>query len=398
MGKRGIRPWMASIFALFILLMQVFPMIVLAEAPTLQAPSMQVPQYQAPDLQAPDGKMPAMEGVQWEMPELEPPPGSIPGLETPNYQAPDLQQPGGSMPQLQVPGGQVPGLSPPNGSGPALQTPGGSGPGLQTPGGSGDSGGVPQLQPPSLDSNGNTGSEPFGETLGYKLMELSLKDVVGDTLSYTADLLKEGEVSAGAGASGYANVLFTLGLKGLDIGLQGTGYENYTGGALDLLGAKGAYDGYKFVMQRGTTSLAGGLNAQRSITNTVQGASGAVKLPGIVTGLNAGVAAISLPFDAYNTYTQFSQAFNPNLSADQQNEKFVDGVGGLGSTLMDAGIIASVIPGGQTVGTVLFVVGGVLWGGSKLAKWANKASGGAVTRWIREKASGAVGWVKSIFS
>ncbi|MDH4617363.1 hypothetical protein [Brevibacillus sp. AY1] len=394
MGKRGRRPWLAGIFALFILLMQVFPMIVLAEGATLQAPSMQVPHYQAPDLKAPDGKTPSLEGVQWEVPDLEPPPGSLPQLETPNYQAPDLQPSGGSMPSLQSPDSQAPGLTPPNGSGPVLQTPGGNG----STGGSSNNGGAPQLQPPSLNPNGNADDKPFGETLGYKMMELSFKDVVGDTLSYTADLLKEGEVSAGGGAGGYAKVLFTLGLKGLDIGLQGTDYENYTGGALDLLGAKGAYDGYKFVVQQSASSLAGGVNAQRSITNTVQGASGAVRVPGIVSGLNAGVAAISLPFDAYNTYTSFGQAFDPKLSEDKQNEKFVDGVGSLGSTLMDAGIIASVIPGGQTVGTVLFVVGGVLWGGSKLVKWANKATGGAVTKWIREKTSGAIGWVKSIFS
>lgn len=408
MGKRRGRPWIAGIFAFLILLMNAFPVIVLAEGATLQPPTMQVPDYQTPDLQTPEWEVPKLDGVQWDMPQLEPPPGSVPDWDTPQLQSPDgntpqLQPPGGNTPQLQSPDGQAPALSAPNGSSPDLQAPGGSG---STSGSNG--GGVPQLTPPGLDPNTKR-PEPFGETLGYKAMELSFKDVIGDTLSYSADLLEQGQVSTGAGAGGYAKVLFTLGLKGMDIGLQGTDYQNYTSGALDLVGAKGAYDNYKFVMQQRANTLAGGLNTQRSITNGVQGAANTARVPGLVTGLNVGVAAVSLPFDAFNTYTSFSQINDPDLTPEQQGEKFLDGVSNLGSTLMDGGVIASVIPGGQTVGVVLVTAGGVLWLGGKALKWIDKLAGGKIGKWLKETTTGAIdwakdkvgdaiGWVKSIFS
>jgi len=406
-GKRRGRRWITGIFAFFILLMNAFPVIALAEGATLQPPTMQVPDYQTPDLQAPEWEVPQLEGVQWDMPQLEPPPGIVPEWDTPQLQAPDGNtpqlQPGGNVPQLQAPDGQAPDLSAPNGSRPDLQAPGGSGPATGINGG-----GVPQLTPPGLDPNTKR-PEPFGETLGYKALELSFKDVIGDTLSYSADLLEQGQVSAGAGAGGYAKVLLTLGLKGMDISLQGSDYQNYTSGALDLMGAKGAYDNYKFVLQQKANAVANAANAQRSITNGAQAANNVVRVPGLVTGLNVGVAAISLPFDAFNTYTAFSQIEDPSLSPEQQGEKFLDGVSNLGSTLMDAGVIASVIPGGQTAGVVLVTVGGVLWVGSKAIKWLDKLAGGKMGKWLKEKtmagidwakekAGDAIGWVKSIFS
>lgn len=416
MRSRGRRPWLAGIFALLILLVNVFPVVVLAQpyVPSLGGGTYQAPQLQAPDLQAPQRETPQLEAPRWEVPDLEPPPGSPPVLQTPQGDTPHLQPPAGSLPGLQAPSGTVPAWESPGGRVPALQPPGGSVPGLQAPDGSAPSptpgAGVPGLQPPgsnppSLNPNGGSpGSEPFGETLAYKMLELSFKDVIGGTLSYSAGLLEGGTVTAGQGGAGYASFLFQLGLKGLDIGLQDTPYGNLTGLALDGLGAKGAYDSYKFIVQRNTTSMLGGISAQRSISNSVQGvtgAAGAVRVPGIVTGLNVGVAAISLPFDMYNTVSQFRQAYDSRLGEDKQNEKFVDGIGSLGSTFMDAGIIASVIPGGQPIAVALVVTGGVLWAGSRLVKWSNKASGGALSKGISSVRKGigkAIGWMKSIFS
>jgi hypothetical protein len=114
-----------------------------------------------------------------------------------------------------------------------------------------------------------------------------------------------------------------------------------------------------------------------------------------------GVSAINLPFDIYNTVSQFWQAYDSRLGEDKQNEKFVDGIGSLGSAFMDAGIIASVIPGGQPIAVALVVTGGVLWAGSRLVKWSNKASGGALSKGnssVRKGIGKAFGWMKSIFS
>ncbi|WP_421617152.1 hypothetical protein ACAF76_018515 [Brevibacillus sp. TJ4] len=405
---------MAGIFAFLILLMNAFPVVVLAQpyVPNLGGETYQAPQMQAPDLQAPQWEMPNLEAPQWEVPNLEPPPGSPPVLESPNSTTPNLQPPAGNVPGLQTPNGTAPALGPPNSTVPNLENPGGTVPDLQAQGGAQPSQtpGIeapsiqpPNSTPPALDG-GSLESVPFGETVGYKAMELTFKDIFGGTLGYSAGLLESGTVTAGQGAGGYAHFLFQVGLKGLDISVQGSKWADLTGGALDIYGAKGAYDSYKFVSQLNPSSVLGGVNTQRSVTNGLQGAAGAantVRVPGIVAGLNAGVAAIALPFDVYNTFTQFGQAYNPNLSQSQQNEKFVDGVGSLGSSLMDAGIIAAVIPGGQTVAAALVITGGVLWGGSRLVKWINKGTGGALEKginWVREGIGNAVGWVKSIFS
>lgn len=415
MRSRGRRPWLAGIFALLVLLMNAFPVVVLAQP---YVPNLGGGAYQVPQLQAPDWETPQLEAPQWEVPDLEPPPVSPPVLETPNGEIPHLQPPAGSLPGLQAPNGTVPALETPDGRVPALQPPGGSVPDLQAPDGSSPSptsgAEVPGLQPPSSNpptlnpNGGSAGSEPFGETLAYKMLELSFKDVIGGTLSYSAGLLESGTVTAGQSGARYANFLFQLTLKGADIGLQDTPYGNLTGLALDGFGAKGAYDSYKFIAQQNANILANSVNANRSFSNAVQGVTGAtvaVRVPAIVTGLNVGVAAISLPFDMFHTISQFDQAYDSRSGEEKQNEKFVDGIGSLGSTMIDAGIIASVIPGGQTVAAVLVVTGGVLWAGSRLVKWANKATGGALSKGISTVRKGigeavgkAVGWMKSIFS
>ncbi|MGG3885349.1 hypothetical protein [Brevibacillus panacihumi] len=388
MDKRRGRPWIAGIFAFIILLMNAFPVIVLAEGATLQPPQLQVPNYEAPNLQAPDWEIPKLDGVQWDMPQLEPPPGIVPQLEESEWDTPQLQAPNGNMPQMQAP----------NGSMPQLQAPDGRAPALTTPDGSGAAGGrvgseVPQLTPPGQGPGPQANPPPFGETMAYKMMQFSIKDIMGDTLSYSADMLQHGQVSVGTGAGGYSKVLLTLGLKGLDIGLDGSPYQNYTSGALDIMGAKGAYDSYKLVLQQNANAAARAAEYQRSFSNATSGAN-AARVPGLITGLNVGIAAISLPFDAFNTYTSFSQIDDPNLTPEQQGEKFLNGVGSLGSTLMDAGVIASVIPGGQTVAVVLVTAGGVLWLGSTALKWIDKLADGKIGKWLKEKTTDAIDWVK----
>lgn len=395
MRRRVVRPLLAGIFAFFILIMNLLPGTVLAATlpvPQLQAPNYQAPAYQAPNLQAPQWETPQLEAPQWENPPLEAPGWDTPNLQPPGGTPPQLQAPDGSVPALESPNGEVPQLQTPGGTLPQLQTPSGSMPGLQTPNGS-----PPNLNPDPLSP---PQPEPFGETKGYDALKLTFKDVVGGTLGYSANLIEQGEVDLRGGAGGYGLFLLQLGVKGLDIGVKDTPWGNLTGLALDGFDGKGAYDAYQFILKQNPNALAGNVNAQRSFSNAANAANAAntVRVPGIVTGLNVGIAAISLPFDAYDMVTKFDQAFDPSLSEDKQNEKFVDGVGSLGSTLIDAGVIASVIPGGQAVAGVLVVSGVVLWGLSRLVKWSDKLSGGAVSRGIREGVSKAVGWVKSIFA
>jgi hypothetical protein len=377
---RGRRAWLAGIFALFIFLMQVFPVIALAEGVTLQPPQLQAPSHQAPHMEVKWEKTNL--DVEWDIPDLKQPPNSVPHLESPSG-IPVLQPPKGNIPQLQAPGSQQPTLSP-VGNGPLIQPTGVN---------------VPNLQPPESSSKTKPKPDvPFGETPGYQFMELSLKDIMGGTLSYSAALLQDGNVTIGRGSGAYGLFLLQAGLKGVNIGLEDGALDTITGIGVDVFNTKAAFDGYKFVADQILNRTGGGVNTGGSITNPGSGGAGASGATGLIKGLNVAAAVISLPFDVYNMWTKFDQSNNPDLAPDQQNEKFVEGVGSLGNTLMNVGIITAAFPGAQVVGGVIFGIGAALWVGSTIVKWANKASSGAVTRWIREKTGNAVGWLKSIFS
>lgn len=392
MRRRVKRRVWAGLCTFLILLMNVFPGVVLATA-TLPVPQLNPPPNQVPDLRAPQWETPQLEAPEWETPQWD-----TPQLEAPGWDTPNLQPPGGNVPRLDAPKGTVPALEPPKGTVPELQTPNGTIPHLQTPDTKlprmekpGES--VPAIKPGTLTP---PSPEPFGESIEYDVMKLSFKDVIGGTLGYSAGLIEQGEVDLRTGSGKYGLFLLELGIKVLDIGVKDTPLGNLTGLTIDGLDAKVAFENYKFVLDQRPNSTFGGLDATRSVTNG--GASqGAARMPGIVKGLNVGIAAISLPFDAYDTYTKFDQVGNPTLTEDQQNEMFVEGVGSLGSAMMDAGVIAAAIPGGQSVATVLVVTGGVLWGLSRLVKWSDTLSGGAVSRTIRSAVKSTVGWVKSIF-
>ncbi|MED4909197.1 hypothetical protein P9761_13320 [Brevibacillus centrosporus] len=389
MKSRFIRPVLAGTFAFFLLLLQCFPVVVMAASSRLPVPDLQAPGYQPPDLQAPDWDTPNLEPPQWETPMLESPQWDTPKLQAPNQGVPNLQAPNQGIPELDGPDWNIPDLQAPHFKNPNVQVPD-----LQVPDRN-----VEPHQPTDLSTDPKA-PEPFSEKKEYDIMKLSIKDMMGGTMSYSADLIQQGEVDLRTGAGKYGFFLLQVGLKGVDIAAKDTPLGNVTSLTLDGLDGKAAYDSYRFVLQQNPLNTGANINTLGSFSNAANAANAAnqVRVPGLVAGLNVGVAAISLPFDTYETFSKFGQAFDSSLSEDKQNEKFVDGVGALGSTLMDAGVIASVIPGGQTVAGVLVITGGILWGVSKLVKWSDKLSKGAVSRGIRDGIGKAVGWMKSIFS
>ncbi|QRG70431.1 hypothetical protein JNE38_03295 [Brevibacillus choshinensis] len=386
---------LAGTFAFFLLLLHCFPIIVMAES-TLPVPNLQAPNYQPPDLQAPEWETPDLQAPEWETPKLESPQWDTPQLQAPNQGVPNLQAPNQGVPNLQAPNQGIPELNGPNWNIPELQAPNIQAPNGQTPELQAPDRNVVPHQPADLSTDPQS-PEPFSEKKEYDIMKLSIKDMMGGTLTYSADLIQQGEVDLRTGAGKYGFFLLQVGLKGVDIAAKDTPLGNVTSLTLDGLDAKGAYDSYRFVLQQNPLNTGANINTLGSFSNAANAAN-QVRVPGLVAGLNVGVAAISLPFDTYETFSKFGQAFDSGLSEDKQNEKFVDGVGALGSTLMDAGVIASVIPGGQTVAGVLVITGGILWGVSKLVKWSDKLSKGAVSRGIRDGIGKAVGWMKSIFS
>jgi hypothetical protein len=373
--SRGRRACFAGIFALLILLMNVFPVVALARpyVPNLGGGTYDVPKLPVPDLQAPQWDVPKLEAPQWDVPKLEAPQWDVPQLDVPKLEAPRWDVPQLDVPKLEAPRWDVPDLQPRNGTIPTLKPPTIDVPDLRPPNIS-----VPDLTPHSLKQDGRSAKpQPFTETLAYKLAELSYKEIIGGTLNYSKELVERGTVTAGQAGASYGKVLFRVGVKGLDIALQDTPYSDLPGLTLDGLDAKGAYDSYKYVFKQINPPLA----AAR-----------------VVAGLNVAVAFISLPFDGLNAASQLAQAYDPSLSEEERNEKFVDGIGNVGSSLMDVGVLLSAIPGGQAVAAAFFVTGAILWAGARLVKWYNKASGGALSKRISSVRKGigkVLGWFSS---
>lgn len=374
-------PMAAATFAALILLMNLFPLVGLAASIQYQGLQFEAPKWDQPNLESPQWEQLNPQAPQWEQinpqaPDWEKLNPQVPNWDRTNPQAPNWDRINPQAPDLQGPNVNHSNPQAPNPTAPA--------PNVQ----------MPSSQQPGVDPDS---SKPMTETLEYGAVKWTFKDVMGGTLAYSANLLMNGEVDMAAGLRGKGLFLGDLAIKGLDLAFKNTPYVNtVTGLGVDSLDGMNAWANYQFVLAQLPNNSFRDIFQGGQLTNSANPSG--VRMPGIVKGLNVGVAAISLPFDIMDTVGSFGMAFDPSQSEATQNEKFVDGVGNFGSVLMDAGVIASVIPGGQAVGGVLVVTGAVLWGLSKLVKYADKLAGGAITRGIRDGVGKAVGWVKSLFA
>ncbi|MDC0761248.1 hypothetical protein POF51_11115 [Brevibacillus sp. AG] len=374
-------PMAAATFAFLILMMNLFPLVGLAASIQYQGLQYEAPKWDQPNLESPQWEQLNPQAPQWEQinpqaPDWEKLNPQAPSWDRTNPQAPNWDRINPQAPDLQGPSVNHSNPQAPNATAPA--------PNVQ----------MPASQQPGVDPDS---SKPMTETLEYGAVKWTFKDVMGGTLAYSADLLMNGEVDMAAGLRGKGLFLGDLAIKGLDLAFKNTPYVNtVTGLGVDSLDGMNAWANYQFVLAQLPNNSFRDIFQGGQLTNSANPSG--VRMPGIVKGLNVGVAAISLPFDIMDTIGSFGMAFDPSQNEATQNEKFVDGVGNFGSVLMDGGVIASVIPGGQAVGGVLVVTGAVLWGLSKLVKYADKLAGGAITRGIRDGVGKAVGWVKSLFA
>ncbi|WP_231607585.1 hypothetical protein [Fictibacillus sp. 18YEL24] len=79
-------------------------------------------------------------------------------------------------------------------------------------------------------------------------------------------------------------------------------------------------------------------------------------VPGIVSKLNVGLAAVGTLTSGYDVYQSYKEG------------KTVDMVGNIGSTLMNAGVVAAAIPGVQAAAPFIIAGGAVLYGGAMVVK------------------------------
>ncbi|QAV15849.1 hypothetical protein EB820_18485 [Brevibacillus agri] len=328
----------AAIVALFILVMNLFPFAAFVHAESLAPgdvrPGAVQPGEIGPGNISPNDIQPG--SFQWEIGEISP--GEIqPGsLDTGNTR-PGNVQPGNVTPGNVNPGAFQPGSVNPGDTQPGNVNPGDTRPGSLTPG---------NTQPGSVTPGSFSGK---GDSKAYDYVNWSINSVFGGSLGMAADLA-EGNVDPATFANMRSLFLVELGVKAIDIHLKDTSFDWVSGLPVDGFDAASAWMNFKF------------------IKDTASG----LQVTGLVKGLNVATAGISLVFDSIDTFTNFQDAFDSSNSQDERIDYAIDGTGSFGSTLMDAGVIAAMIPGGQTVAVVLVSVGGVLWVGSKLAKWGRK--------------------------
>ena len=361
-SKRNNRFWAGTI-ALLLLFMQLFPFVVMAEGVSYEPPKYDVPTYQNPGVKAPQWDVPNMQPSEWQMPNVQPPNwGGELGTQPPQYQPPQPDIPA-QDPSIQPPDAKPPGMDP------------------------------VQLDPVSGEPVKS--DESFVQSKGYDGLKFSFKDIMGGTLGYSAGLLEVGEIDMQQALYGKGLFLAGIGVKGLDLVLKDVeGWGTATGLAVDGFDLKAGYDSLKFVFQQTPNSrLAPFINSVTSFSNVEP-----PKFPGLFKGLNVGAAGISLVFDSIDTISNFGLAFDSSLSEMKQNEKFVEGVSSFGSVLMDAGVIASVIPALQPIAGGLFVAGAALWLLGRSVKWIDKMTDGAITRGIRSGFEKGFAWVKSLFA
>jgi hypothetical protein len=103
-------------------------------------------------------------------------------------------------------------------------------------------------------------------------------------------------------------------------------------------------------------------------------------VPSIVSKLNVGVAAVGTVMGGIDTVKSF------------QEGKTVDGIGNLGSTLMNAGVVAAAIPGAQAAAPFIIAGGAILYGGAMVVKHSDTIAKAAKKTWdYAKKGAKAIG-------
>lgn len=146
-------------------------------------------------------------------------------------------------------------------------------------------------------------------------------------------------------------------------------------------------------------------DATRGTLSNLTSASGKM---GALSKLNVGVAALGTGVSAVKTYNSIGDAvdtFNNDSTGAEKTSAVADVGANVGDTLMNAGVVASAIPGGQVIGAGMVAAGAGLWVVSKGVKlFANNWKGDLLTttKEIGKKAADGIkkGWnkVKGWFS
>lgn len=267
--------------------------------------------------------------------------------------------------------------------------------------GTGDSGSMsPLFYGPFSTIGGVETSDPMDAKLPFEYD--AAKFVVNGVILGQAEMMnnlatyENGSISARPTPGGfYKNVL----INGVKLSAGDNAY---------VKGAANAYDSYTHAAEgikaaniyRDVRAIrnasGGGLASQtRSLTSVSESALNISN--GAVSKFNVAAAGIGAGFSAIETGFNTAKAinvYNSDASASEKVTATADATASLGDTIMNAGIVATAIPGGQAVGLGMTAAGAAIWLGSKGVKLFSsnwKGSLGKTTREIGRKAKEGIG-------
>ncbi|WP_345242926.1 hypothetical protein [Pontibacillus salipaludis] len=243
-----------------------------------------------------------------------------------------------------------------------------------------------------------TGSMESGFSLEYNASKYVMKNVIGGSASLIGDL-QGYETKQQLGLGGKVNYggrfysnLLVGGFK------LGAGDNPYSQGIANAYGVgTRAYDGFMagkdMIKAKRFTGLSEDIYSATRTMNQLDSSktaqqivSGARAPYGAISKLNAVSAGIGAGFAAYETWVNTDRAIDVLQSDASMSDKVsvtTDATASVGDTLMNAGMVATAIPGFQAIGLGVTAIGAGIWVASKGVKhWGSikKAAGTAINK------------------
>ncbi|MCP3742458.1 hypothetical protein NLX69_22765 [Rossellomorea sp. BNER] len=214
--------------------------------------------------------------------------------------------------------------------------------------------------------------------MGFEVAKYLSTDVIGGQVNMIDSYMKFDFENNPNGFKPNGTFFSTLMLNGVKMGLgENTpgiinGISDVHDGAIKTADAIGAAKDFKII--RDFRNATAGGDVVRGAINASNGAeiglSGLSKV-GAISKLNVATAAVGAGYSAFELGFKGAKAFDvldSNAAGTEKVSAVADAGASAGDLLMNAGVVAAAIPGGQAAGAVMIAGGAVLWGASKLTK------------------------------
>ncbi|WP_148631295.1 hypothetical protein [Bacillus sp. E214] len=231
----------------------------------------------------------------------------------------------------------------------------------------------------------------------YEATKFIMNDVIGGQVKGAYEI-ESGKFSL-LKPNSFAGIL----LNGIKLGVGDSSGYNYLHGGYEIAdkvytGIDGITDARKYrnLIQSGQ-DLSTFDSIFGSSTNPPPSASF-----GMLSKLNVGAAGISTVFSTIDTVKNGISTYDSVKENGWRSAKTVaagaDTTASIGEVLMNSGVVAGAIPGGQLVGAYMVAGGAVLWGASKLVKGIADGSIKKGVKKVGEKIGSMFNSIKGVFS